>query len=153
MRCHTSSPKCKGQNLLGSNWVAGMYFPVYWLDNPNVHRFLKLGHLPNPALPKRPYRIFIWAKFSWRSLIPIVNPLQYTLCICWIPMGCTLLFGFTIILHNWFQNRPPLLVLNYWKRCDKLEFFWSINDEWSYILKVFWKNKLLVYLTLKFLYT
>ena len=125
MRCHMRSPKGKGLNLLISNSVAEMYFPAYFLDNKNVYRLLKLGHLTTLALPKRLYIIFIWAELSQRDPITIVNTLQYTVCICWRAKGCTLLCGFTLILNNWFQNRPRLLVLTCWQRDDKLEVFWD----------------------------
>ena len=125
LRCHTSSPMGKGRNILSSNSVAEMYFQSCCFPNKNLHRLLKPVHLPIPALPKRIYLILLWVELSRRAPTPIVNPLQYTVCICWRSMGCTLLFGFTVILHNLFQNFPPLLVLNYWQRDDKLEVFWE----------------------------
>ena len=105
------SPKGKYRNLLGSNSVAEMYLPACWLANQNVHQLLNLAHLLTPALSKRLSLIFLRMELYLRDPIPIVNPLIYTVCICWMSMGCTLLFGFTIILHNLFQNMPPLLVL------------------------------------------
>ena len=81
IRCHTSSPKGKGQNLISSNSVAWVYIPSIWLENPNVHRFLKQGHLATPALPKIIFLIFLWAELPRRDLIPIVNQLLYTLYI------------------------------------------------------------------------
>ena len=53
LRCHTSSPKGRGRNLLISNSVAGAKLPASWLANPNVHRLLIPVHLPTPVLPKR----------------------------------------------------------------------------------------------------
>ena len=125
LRCHTSSPKGKDQNILRSNSVGEMYFPACWLANPNVHRLLNPGHLPTPELPNMIYLIFLLAEFTQRDPIPIVNPLQYSVCICWSEMGCTLLFGFAAVLHNWFQNRNYLLLMNFWQRDDKLEVFWE----------------------------
>ena len=125
LRCHTSYPTGKCLNLLSSNVVAGMYFPDWWLANQNLHWLLKPGHLPTPALPKRLSLIFLWAELSRRDPILIVNPLQYTVCICWREIGFTLLFGFAIILHSLFQNRPPLLVMTCWQLDYKLEVFWE----------------------------
>ena len=141
-RCHTSSPKGKGQNLLISNSVSEMYFPAFWLANTNVHRLLKPGHLPTPELPKRLSLIFLYAELSQRYPIPIVKTLQYTVCICWRKMGFTLLFGFSVILNNWFQNRPPLLALNFWQRDEKLEVFWE-HKWWvklNFLLR-YWSKK------------
>ena len=59
----------------------GVYLPVYWLYNPNVHRLLKPGHMPTPALPKRLSLIFLWEEFSQTDPIQIVNPLLDTVCI------------------------------------------------------------------------
>ena len=55
MRCHISSPKGKGRNLLISNSVAEIYFPACCLANQNVHRFLKSGHLTTTALSKQDF--------------------------------------------------------------------------------------------------
>ena len=125
MRCQTSYPKGKGQKLMSSNSVAEMYFPACFLTNQTYTSCRKPGHITTPALPRRLYLILLWAELSQRALIPIVNPLQYTVSICWKEMGCTLLFGFSVILHNLFQNRPPLLVLNCWQCDEKLEVFWE----------------------------
>ena len=125
LRWHTISPKGKGQILLSSNSVAEMYLPASRLDNQNVHRLLKPVHLPTPALPKRISLIFLWEELSWRDPITIVNPLQYKVCIFWRTMGCKLLFGLAVILHNWFQYFPPLLVLTRLQHYDKLEVFWE----------------------------
>ena len=125
LRCHTSSPKGKCRNLLIYNSVAEMYFPACWLANANIHRLIKPGHLPTPTLPKRISIFFLWEEFSWRAPTEIVNPLQYTVCIFWRAIGCTLLFGFALILHYWFQNRPPFLVLTCWQRDENLEVFWD----------------------------
>ena len=135
LRCHTSSPEGKGQNLISYNLVSEMYILACLLANQNLHRLLDTGHLPTTALPKRFSLILLWGKLSQRAPIPIVNPLQYTVRIYWREKGCTLLFVFTAALHNWFQNRNSLLVLTCWLRDDKLE--------------VFWKHKLLVKLHLK----
>ena len=51
LRYHVSSLKGEGRNLLISNSVAGANLPDIWLDNPNVHRLLIMGHLPTPSLP------------------------------------------------------------------------------------------------------
>ena len=113
LRCHTSSPKGRGRNLLISNSVAEIYFPACLLDNKNLHRLLDSGHLPTPEIPKRLSIIFLWADFYRRAPTPIVNPLQYTVCICCREMACTLLFGFAALLNNLFQNFPSLIVLAY----------------------------------------
>ena len=113
MRCHTSSPKGKGQNLISSNSVAGAQLPDCWLDNPNVHQLLNPGQLTTPALPKRFSVIFLWAELSQRAPISIINPPLKTVCI----------FGGRWDAHSYldspknnkktdnFRNRPPILVL------------------------------------------
>ena len=111
LRCHTRSPKVKGQNLLIYNSVAEIYFPACWLDNKNLHQLLYPGHLPTSALPKSLSQIFLWVEFFRRAPIPIVNPLQCTVCICWMVMEFILLFEFSLILQYWFQNLPLPLVL------------------------------------------
>ena len=78
LRCYMSSPKGKGQNLISSKSVVGVYLPACWLANPKVHRFLKPGQLPTPTLPKRSSIIFLWEEFSQRAPIPIFNPLLNT---------------------------------------------------------------------------
>ena len=98
---------------------------------------LKPGHLPTPALTKRISLIFLWVELYRMDPTPIVNPLQYTVCIFWKEMGCTLLFGFAVILHSWFQNRPPLLVLTCWQCDDKLNVFGRIINECSLTLIVY----------------
>ena len=75
MRCHTSSPKGKGRNLISSNSLLGAQLPACWLANPDVHRFLNPGQLTTPALPKRISVIFLWTEFFQRYHIPIFNPL------------------------------------------------------------------------------
>ena len=153
MMCHTRYPKDKSRNQLSSNSVAEMYLPDRWLENKDVLRLLKPGHLPTPALPKRISLIFLLEEFYQRAPIPIVNTLQYKVCICWRTMGCTLLFGFAAILHNLFQNWPVLLVLTCWQRDEKLEVFWE-NKWWVKLhKKVFWKNIWWLYITLKCWYT
>ena len=137
LRFHTSSPKGKFRNLLISNSVAEIYFPACWLANQNVHQLLNPGHLTTPALPKRLSLILLWAELSQKDPTPIVNPLQYTVCISCIAMGWTLLFGFNVILHNLFQIRPSLLVLNFWQRDENLEMFWEHKWWVSYIKKCF----------------
>ena len=120
-----TTPKGKDRNLLSSNSEAEIYFPDCLLANQNLHRLLKRGHLPTPALPKRLSLIFLWAELSRNAPIPIVKPLQYTVCICWRGMGFTLLFGFTVILHNLFQNQTSLLVITCWQCDEKLEVLWE----------------------------
>ena len=80
MRCHTRPPKGKSQNILSSNSVAVVYIQSSRLDNPNVHQLLNPVHLPTPDLPKRLSLIFLWAEFSRRAPISIVNTLLYTVC-------------------------------------------------------------------------
>ena len=75
------SPKGKVQNLIISNTVAGVCLPDSWLDNPNVHLLLNLGHLSTPALTKMIYLIFLWAEFFRRGPIPVVNPSLYKVCL------------------------------------------------------------------------
>ena len=70
-----SSPEVKFQNLISSNSVAGAYLPSCWLDNQNVHWLLNLGQLSTHVFPKSLSLIFLWAEFSQRAPIPIVNPL------------------------------------------------------------------------------
>ena len=125
MRCHMSSPKGKGRNLISFNSVAVMYFPACWFVNTNVQWLPNLVHLATTALPKRLSLIFLWAGFSRRYPIPIVDPLIYTVCIFCRSMGCTLLFGFSVRLRYWFKNRPPLLVLTCWQCDENLEVFWE----------------------------
>ena len=126
-----------------------MYLPACLLSNQNVHQLLKTVHLTTTALPKSISLIFLWERFSQRDTIPIVNPLQYTVCIFWRAMGCTLLFGFVAVLHYWFQNLPYLFVLYCWERDVKLELIWE--HKWWVKLheKLFWKNIWWVYITLK----
>ena len=145
LRCHTGSPKGKDQNLLISNSVSEIYLPDCRLYNQKVHRFLNPLHLPTPALTKRLSLIFLWEEFSRRAPIPIVNPLQYTVCICWSEMGCTLSFGFAAVLHYLSQNRPSLLVLTCWQLRTFLGAY--IMSEVTFFKN--WKNKWWVYITLK----
>ena len=141
MRSTRDSLKGKGRNLLSSNSLVEMYLPAFFLANRNVHRLLKPGHLPTTTLPRRISLIFLWAEFYRSAPLPIVNPIQYTVCICWREMGCTLLFGFAVILHNLFQNRPPLLVLTCWQCDEKLEVFWEHKLWVNLLKKLFWKNR------------
>ena len=125
MKCHMSSSKGKVRNLLRCISVAEIYFQACLLANQNVHCLLKPGQLPSTALPKRISLIFICTELYWRAPIPVFNTLQYTVYICWREMGCTLLFCFAAVLHNWFQNLLSILVMNYWQRDDKLGVFWE----------------------------
>ena len=114
LRCHTSSPKGKDQNLIRCNSVAGAYLPAFLLADPNVHLLIKSVQLPTPELPKRLYLIFLWVEFSQMDTIPIVNPLLNTVRI----------FGGRWGAHSYlaspknnkkkdnFRNWPPILVLN-----------------------------------------
>ena len=81
LRCHSISPKGKVRNLMISNLVVGVYILAYWFSNTNVHRLLKSVQLPSYALPKRLSIIFLWAEFSIRGPIYIVNIVLYTFCI------------------------------------------------------------------------
>ena len=143
MRCHTSSLNGKFWNLISSNLVAGVNLPASWLDNRNVHRFLNLERLPTPALPKSISLIFLLAELSWRAPIPIVNPLLYTVCI----------FGGRWGEHSyldtpknnketdWFWNRLLSLCWLVHNVMTNLKCAVRGVNEWSYKLKVFWKNK------------
>ena len=125
LRCNTISPKGKGQNLISSNLIAGIYLPASLFTNTNVHTLLNPGHLPTTALPKRLSLIFLWTEFPRRDPIPIVNPLLYTVCIFEGWWSAHSYLFFSVRLHDWFRNRPPLLMLNYWQRDDKLKVFWE----------------------------
>ena len=81
LRCHTGSPKGKGQNPISSNSVAGVYLPAYWLDNPHIQRFLNMWHLRTPELTERLSLIFLWYELPQRDPIPIVNPIPDTVYI------------------------------------------------------------------------
>ena len=81
LRCHTSSPKGKGRNLISSNSLDRAQLTAYWLENQNVHRLLNPGQLPTHAVPKRLSLIFLLTVFSQRDPIPIVNSIIDTVCI------------------------------------------------------------------------
>ena len=97
------------------------------------------GHLTTTAFPKRLYLIFLWAEWSQRDPIPIVDPLLKIVCIFVVLWGAHYYFSSTKynkITYN-FQNRPPLLVMAFWQCNDKLNVgFEFVFDECSFALIV-----------------
>ena len=114
MRCYTSSPKGKIQNLIRSNSVAGAYLPACCFSNPNLHRLLILGQLSTPVLPKGISLIFPWVEFSRRASISIVNLLVKTVSVFggrWGAHSYSDSPKYNKIKNN-LLNLLPILVLN-----------------------------------------
>ena len=115
MRCHTSSLKYKGRNLISSNSVAGAQLSACWLANPNIHQLLNPGQITTPVIIMRLYIIFLWTESSRRALIPIVNP----------PLKPFRIFGKQWGAHSYldspknnkkkenFRHRSPILMMTY----------------------------------------
>ena len=136
---HTSSPKVKGQNLIISNSVAGAYLPACWLANPNAHRLLIITQLPTPALPNRLSLILLLEEFSWRSPVPIVNPLLKTVCVFVGKRGAQSYSDSPNDnkIPNNFRNWLLLLVLTCCQFDEKLNVgFEQKNNECSFALIV-----------------
>ena len=128
-------PKGKGQNTISSYSLAGEYIPACWLANPNIHWFLVPGQILTPALTKSLSLIFLWADFSWRAHIPVINPLLKTVCVFggwWVAHSYSASPQYNNITNN-FLDRIPLLVLTCWQCDDKLNVgFQKMIDECSF---------------------